>query len=214
MIKVSASECDKYQFGFKAGHSTSMCADTVKKVINYYSAKSSHVFACFVDLSKAFDWKLFNKLLSDGVDIHQVKLLAYWYVNQEASVRWLNTKSESFHVGNDGYQGGGWYFITLSFTRYIVDLITNVGLSNTSCRIGNMPTNIFAYADDIFLLTPSWYAMQALLKVLEKQCVLLDLCCNIKKTVCMVFNLKDKSKVVCDNFSRFTMDSKLIEFVS
>jgi len=84
-----------------------------------------------------------------------------------------------------------------------VDLLTDVGLTEyTGCRIGNMPTNIFAYAGDIVLLTPSWYAMQALLKVLEKYCVLLDLCCNIKKTVCMVFNPKNKSKVVCDNFPR------------
>jgi len=36
-------------------------------------------------------WKLFNQLLSDGVDVHLVKLLAYWYVNQEVSVRWLGT---------------------------------------------------------------------------------------------------------------------------
>ena len=43
------------KFGFKAGHSTSLCAGTVKKVIYYYTAKGSHVFACFVDLSKAFD---------------------------------------------------------------------------------------------------------------------------------------------------------------
>ena len=43
-----------------------------QKVINYYSDKSNHVFACFVDLTKAFDrvnyYKLFNQLISDGVD--------------------------------------------------------------------------------------------------------------------------------------------------
>jgi len=74
------------KFGFKA-----VCAGTVKKVINYYTAKGSYVFACFVNLSKAFDrvnyWKVFSKLLSDGVDIHLVKLLAYWHVYQEVSVR-------------------------------------------------------------------------------------------------------------------------------
>jgi len=100
--KESASKGDKYQFGFKAVHSTSMCTGVVKKDINYYTDRGSHVFACFVDLTKAFDrvnyWKLFNQLLSDGVDVHLVKLLAYWYVNQEVSVRWLGTRSESFYV--------------------------------------------------------------------------------------------------------------------
>jgi len=31
--KESASEGDKYQFGFKAGHSTSMCTGVVKKLL-------------------------------------------------------------------------------------------------------------------------------------------------------------------------------------
>ena len=53
----------------------------------------------FCILTKAFDhvnyWKLFNQLLSDGVDMHLVKLLAYCYVNQEVSVRWLSTKQNA-----------------------------------------------------------------------------------------------------------------------
>ena len=48
------------------------------------------VFAGFVDLTKAFDrvnyWKLFNQLISEGVDVYLVKLLAYWYVNQEVDI--------------------------------------------------------------------------------------------------------------------------------
>ena len=86
------------------------------------------------------------------------------------------------------------------FTRYLLPLITEICLSKVGCRIDTMPTNIFVHADDIVLLCPSWYAMQVLLSILEKHCVLLDLCCNIKKTVCMVFNPKDKSKVVCNSF--------------
>ena len=79
---------------------------------------------------------------------------------------------------------------------------------------GSVPTNIFVYADDIVLLCPSWCAMQVLLSVLEKHCVLLDLCCNIKKTVCMVFNAKDKSKVVCNNFPCFSVGGKPLQFVT
>ena len=56
--------------------------------------------------------------------------------------------------------------------------------------------------------------MQVLLTVLEKHCVLLDLCCNIKKTVCMVFNPEDKSKVVCNNFSCFNVGGKPLQFVT
>jgi len=44
--------------------------------------------------------------------------------------------------------------------------------------------------------------------------VLLDLCCNVNKTVCMVFNPKEKFKVVCNNFPCFSADGKTIQFVT
>jgi len=82
-ITTFDSISDKYQFGFKFGHSTSQCAGAVKEVVNYYVNKNSHVFACFIDLTKAFDrvnyWKLFNHLLDDGIDVRLVRLLAHWY---------------------------------------------------------------------------------------------------------------------------------------
>jgi len=53
-----------------------MCTGVVKNVINYYTDKGSHVFAYFIDLTKAFDrvnyWKLLKQLLSDGVDVYLV----------------------------------------------------------------------------------------------------------------------------------------------
>ena len=101
---------DNYQFGFKKRHSTSLCTETVKNVIDYYTSRGSHVFMCFVDVSKAFDrvnyWKLFSQLLSDGIDIFLVKLLAHWYVNQEVYVTWNNRKSSGFLVSNGTKQGG------------------------------------------------------------------------------------------------------------
>ena len=50
-----SSNMDKYQFGFKAKHSTSLCTDVLKRTIDFYTNKGSYVFTCFVDLSKAFD---------------------------------------------------------------------------------------------------------------------------------------------------------------
>jgi len=87
-------------------------------------------------------------------------------------------------------------------------------LSKVGCKIGTLPTKIIVYADDIVLLCPSWYAMKVILSVLEKHCVLVDLCCNVNKTVCMVFNPKDKSKVMCNNFPSFSVDGKPMQFVT
>ena len=63
---MKSDNSNKYQFGFKSGHSTAHCTKILKNVVNYYVDRDSHVFACFVDFSKAFDkvnhWKLFNFL--------------------------------------------------------------------------------------------------------------------------------------------------------
>ena len=99
---------DKYQFGFKPGHSTSLCTSVFKQTVDYYRNRGSHVFVCFVDFHKAFDsanyWKLFNKFLDDNINSNIIQLLALWYSNQICFVR-CNTLSSGFHLSN-GTRGG------------------------------------------------------------------------------------------------------------
>ena len=88
------SHDDKYQFGFKSGHSTGLCTGILKRTANYYTSRGSHVFLCFIDFSKAFDkvnhWKLFNMLLDDGISVEIVQLVAFWYRHQEMCIKWNN----------------------------------------------------------------------------------------------------------------------------
>ena len=90
----------------------------MKKVVDYYTGHGSHVFVNFVDFSKAFDkvsyWKLFNKLLDDDIDCNIVALLAVWYSKQCTCIRWKNTISHPFSIGNGTRQGGllSPYFLT------------------------------------------------------------------------------------------------------
>jgi len=77
-----------------------------------------------------------------------------------------------------------------------------------------MFVNLFAYADDMVILAPSWYAMQALINILDKWCTQLDIECNTKKTVCMIFKPRCKTRHVTDNFPNFTIDGTAINFVS
>jgi len=37
------SDSDTYQFGFKAGHSTGLCTQLLKKTVNYYTDNGSHL---------------------------------------------------------------------------------------------------------------------------------------------------------------------------
>ena len=59
------------------------------------------MFVSFLDYSKTFDkisyWKLFHKLLDDKVDTSIVRLLVYWYSNQQACVRWHDCLSDFFY---------------------------------------------------------------------------------------------------------------------
>jgi len=77
-----------------------------------------------------------------------------------------------------------------------------------------MSANIFAYANDIVLLAPSWHALQVLISTVEKYCVTLDLTCNTKKTVSMVFFLIEKSKVISHIFPNFIFYGQQLQFVT
>jgi len=50
---------------------TTFISNYIYHTTQHYVNRGSHVFACFVDYTKAFDcvnyWKLFNKLLDDKV---------------------------------------------------------------------------------------------------------------------------------------------------
>ena len=213
---TSSSYVDEYQFGFKAKHSTGLCTNVLKRTIDYYTERGSYVFCSFVDFSKAFDrvnyWKLFNKLLDDNVAYDVVKLLSFWYSNQSVSVRWQNTQSESFGIQNGTRQGS--VLSPFLFTRYIREVLSGIINSNIGCNIGGCMVNILAYADDLVLLAPSWRALQQLLDKLQVTAGDIDMCCNSKKTVCMIFSPKCRSKIVAYQFPNFTINNEQLSFVN
>jgi len=50
--------------------------------------------------------------------------------------------------------------------------------------------------------------------ILEKCCISLDLVCNTKKTVCMVFDPWAKDKIVCKHFPNFSLGGQPLQFVT
>jgi len=211
----SYCDTDKYQFGFKKGHSTTLCTDVLKKTVDYYVNRGSYVFACFIDFSKAFDrvnyWKLFNKLLDDGINSGIVAILAFWYSNQLLCVRWQNTVSCDFSVGNGTRQGS--LLSPFLFSRYIRELLLEISSSGNGCNVGGLFINILAYADDIVLLAPTWAALQKLLSVMEKHIIDIDMSCNVKKTVCMIFEPKRKSSRISGTFPQFKFGDSSLNYV-
>ena len=186
------------QFGFQKKNSTTMCSWTVIETINYFNNRNSPVFACFVDLTKAFDLvdfaKLFGKL-KYKIGKTFIRLLAFIYVFQSCHVNWAGIKSDSFKVSN-GIRQGAVLSPTL-FSIYINDLFELLSCSGFGCYINNMFYGLVGYADDLVLLSPDLQGLQILFNKTKTFLENLGLKISINvenpeksKTKCMVFGTK------------------------
>ena len=98
--------------------------------------------------------------------------------------------STRFHIGN------GILLPTL-FSRYIRDLLAELANLQVGCNLGGLFVNVLAYADDL-VLAPSWSALQQLLTAFEQHIDIdnIDMLCNAKKSVCMIFEPRERSKIM------------------
>ena len=77
-----------------------------------------------------------------------------------------------------------------------------------------MMLNVLAYADDLVLLAPSWRAVQDLLHLLNKLSISIDMTCSTKKTVCMIFQPKQHTKIVAKSFPPLRLGDECLQYVS
>ena len=69
-----------------------MCTRAVVETISYFLRNASEVFACTMDMTKAFDLVkhsiLFKQLLVKGLSVIFIQLLLFIYMVQYANVKW------------------------------------------------------------------------------------------------------------------------------
>ena len=161
---------DELQFGFQAKSSTTMCSWAVSSVVEHFNRAGRPVFACAMDLSKAFDlvsWdKMFPDLIERGISPLILMCILFIYTNQSCNVRWGNAHSSSFQVTNGVRQGA--VSSPILFCIYIDKLIKQLQYSSIGCQISNVYLGVWVYADDIILLSPSRRGLQDMVNICEQ----------------------------------------------
>lgn len=199
------------QFGFQKNSSTDLAIFTLKQTVHYYVERGTDVYACFLDLSRAFDrvdyHLLWDKLHRAGVPSQCINLLRAWYQSQPNVVRWRDALSEEFNLQCGVRQGG--LTSPILFNLYINALIEELRGARLGCHLGTQCVNNLSYADDMVLLSPSIAALRRLLSVCEGYARRHGLVYNVKKSVCMVFRKRKKGDTPLPVF----LEDKQLEWV-
>lgn len=183
------------QFGFRPGLSTESAIASVKHAVRYYTDRRTPVFACFLDLSKAFDLVsydvLWRKLGDRGVPNGVLSIFKYWYANQANFVRWADTFSDEYMLECGVRQGG--LTSPKLFNIYMDELIGELSSMRVGCSIDGVSINNISYADDMVLLSPTARGLAGMLRVCERYAIKHGLAYNVKKTEYMVFEVSGKA---------------------
>ena len=201
------------QGGFRKGFRTSDHIFTLQTIGGKYIKNGSKMFACFVDLKKAFDsvWRqgLLHKMKCLGLGKKVVNLVSGMYRYTCTSII-HNDKILPKILTNKGVKQGD----NLSppfFNIYINDLPEAIEVGKTD-PVTLMDTNIncLMWADDIILMSEKVEGLQQCINNLEKYCMKWKLEINIKKIEVLIFN-KTGAKM---KSIRFYLGKKLLENVN
>ena len=84
-------ELPDVQAGFRKGRGTRVQIANIHWIIEKAREFQKHIYFCFIDYAKAFDWvdhhKLWKILKEIGISDHLTYLLRNLYAGQEATVR-------------------------------------------------------------------------------------------------------------------------------
>ncbi|CAH2241228.1 jg3292 [Pararge aegeria aegeria] len=184
------------QFGFQPGVSTESAVLGLKHAVTYYTKRKTPIYACFLDLSKAFDLVsydiLWRKLEGIKVPLELINIFKYWYGNQVNSVRWAGVLSRPYLL-ECGVRQGGLTSPTL-FNLYVNELLGELSSTRTGCYIDGVCLNNISYADDMVLLSASVCGLRKLLAICEAFVEKHGLTYNVKKSVVMVFEAMGKTQ--------------------
>ena len=200
----------KEQLGFSKGAQTNDHVFTLKTVVDKYTKKKKvRLYACFVDLRKAFDTVcrdlLLHKISCLGISGNFFNCLTDMYNNSAAHIKISKLLSPKFDIARGTEQGH-----PLSpdlFKIYINDLSALLKVSGDYPVLADVLISHLLWADDLVLLALSPKALQDNINILMEFCNSLGLQININKTKIVIF-CPPRSK---QTYERFTLADQPIK---
>ena len=177
------------QFGFRPATSCMYAISLVQETIRFYNKGKSDVHCALVDLSKAFDKivheKMILKLKKTALPVSVTRIIAYMLMNTYVNVTYNNETDQEWLITNGTRQGG--ILSPILFSIYINDILNTISTSGIGCKLGYSQVNILCYADDIILLAPSSKGLQIIVDKLECYFTEMNLVMNVSKSAYIVF---------------------------
>ena len=132
-------------------------------------------------------------LIERNVSPFVIRFLLFMYTNQSMRVKWKDSLSDHFSIGNGVRQGA--VLSPSVFTLYIDMLFIRLQDLGLGCHVGPIFAGSFGYADDVALVAPTLYAMDKMIKVCEIFADKIGLLFNPLKSKLLCYNVDNPDTV-------------------
>ena len=178
------------QFAYKKKVSTNVATLTLKELLRYYRLRSTRVFGCALDASKAFDRvrhdKLFDILLHRGLPPIMLRVLIDMYGRQVSRCIYFSAQSGYYGISNGTRQGG--VASPILFILYMDVLYSKLQDSGLGLHVGTLYYGVIGYADDLLLLASSMCVLQQMINICAEFGNEYDVAYNPTKSKVIVFD--------------------------
>ena len=195
----------------KKGSRTSDHLLIVKFLIDkYVKQQGKQLFACFVDLRKAFDTvprtKMFYSLLKDyKIGGNFLKILQEIYSGNQVYVKLSEGLLKPIKTSIGLKQGC--VFSPILFNLFINKISDIFDDTCAPVRVNNKEINSLLWADDLLILSETPTGLQSAINKMQSFYQSLDLQINVKKTKVMIFN--QRGSTLDKKYSFSICDKKL-----